>query len=98
MDINSGAVVSISNGWGQAHHAITEAASKAGDSSGDWAPAVQGAVAAFASEWRDDLNQLAAEANTTSTSLVAAARTYEMTDDEAAQLMGKIQASRASGS
>lgn len=98
MDINTAEVLDISNGWTQAGYALTQTASVAGDASGDWATAVRAAVTGYAGAWRRDISQLAAEAQTTSSSLATAANQYNTTDEAAAALMGRIQAAQAPGS
>ena len=62
---------------------------------GDWAPAVSGAVTSFATAWRNDIAQLAAEANTTDAVVRAAAKAFGAADEDGAAAMKRIQQSVA---
>ena len=95
MDIDKGKVHEIAKKWEEAHAVLTETAKSTGDSSGDWAPAVQNAVTSFANAWRADLSQLAAEADTTQRLLGLSAASYAITDEDAAERMKQIQRSVA---
>ncbi|GAA1457977.1 type VII secretion target [Williamsia maris] len=95
MQIDRPRVNAIATRWDECHSALTETARTVGDSSGDWAPTVRGAVTAFADSWGRDLAQLAAEAATTQQILDTAAANYAMTDEEAAERMRQVQKSVA---
>lgn len=95
MFIDKNRVHDIATQWEEAHAVLNETAKSAGDTSGEWAPAVHGAVTAFADAWRADLSQLAAEADTTQRLLGLNVASYAITDDDAAQRMLEIQRSVA---
>ncbi|MGV9710102.1 DUF6507 family protein [Gordonia sp. NPDC003424] len=95
MDLQPSEVSLIARHWNEADTVLTGAATTAGDSSGTWAPAVHGAVTAFADAWRDDITQLAAEAKTTSEVLHQAVAHYRDADDATAESMKRIQRSVA---
>jgi hypothetical protein len=94
MNLDPSAMRSIQRGWTQADHALGSIAGQVGDSSGDWAPGVQGAVTSFANAWRNDIRQLAAEAAATSANLGSAISIVTLTDEESAAMMARIQAAR----
>ncbi len=95
MHIDKSLVHTIAKGWEETHSALTEAARTAGDTRGDWAPAVRAAVTTFANSWRADLAQLAAEAQTTQQILTAASASYAITDEDTAERLKRVQKSVA---
>lgn len=95
MHIDKSRVHAIAKDWEECHAALTDASASAGDASGDWAPGVRGAVASFTGAWKADLAQLAAEADATSRGMNAAAASYAITDEEAAERMRQVQKSVA---
>ncbi|GGF10991.1 hypothetical protein [Williamsia phyllosphaerae] len=91
MQIDKTRVHAIAKDWEECHAALIDASTTAGDASGDWAPGVRGAVTSFTSAWRADLAQLAAEADAISRGMNAAAASYAITDEEAAERMRQVQ-------
>jgi dihydropteroate synthase len=93
MHIDKDRVQAIAKEWDECDTVLTAIARSVGDAGGDWAPAVRGAVSRFIDAWRADLARLAAEAGTIHHLLEISAKSYAITDEDAAQRMRGVQRS-----